>query len=212
MSLSERQQDILNFIQDYVRENHIPPTIREIGEHAGISSTSVVKYNLEKLAEKGLIERGRHVSRGLRVVQGAAGRSEMVQVPLMGYIAAGEPLQIPESATDFALLGGETVPVDPGLLKSTQDVYALRVKGDSMIDALISDGDIVIIKYQREAQNGDTVAAWLRDEQSVTLKKFYHEGRRVRLQPANPTMEPMYFPPESIDIRGKVVLVIRQLD
>jgi repressor LexA len=216
MALSARQKAMLDFIRQYIRENQFPPTIREIGEHVGISSTSVVNYNLNALVKKRFLERDENVARGLRLVEQEEGvpdwnGRDLVRVPLLGYIAAGDPLPIPESSADFSLFGSETVQVPGGMLRNNEEVYALKVRGDSMIDALVNDGDIVVLKHQLQAQNGDMVAAWLREEHETTLKRFYHEGSRVRLQPANPTMDPMYFPAENVEVRGKVVMVIRQL-
>jgi repressor LexA len=216
MALSMRQQSMLKFIRRFVREHHFPPTIREIGEAVDISSTSVVNYNLNVLEKKGLIERDRNVSRGLRVTepdeaQRTAAR-RVVQVPLVGRIAAGEPIPIPEEVSDFSAFGDDTVDIAAGMLDETEGVYALQVRGQSMIDALINDGDIVVMKHQSYAHNGEMVAARLREANETTLKRFYLEGDRVRLQPANPTMGPIYAPAEDVEVQGKVVMVIRQLD
>jgi repressor LexA len=218
MSLSARQEKILSFIRRYLDKSQFPPTIREIGESVGITSTSVVNYNLNALEKKGFIERDKNVSRGLRLVEKRATlpRQERAQqqgmgIPLLGYIAAGEPIPIPDSSADFSVMGDETISV-PNMPQDADQMFALRVRGNSMIDALINDGDVVILKYQQQALNGEMVAAWLKDEQETTLKRFYLEGDRVRLQPANPDMEAMYFPAENIEVRGKVVMVIRQLD
>ena len=210
MELSERQRRILQFIRQFTHENRYPPTIREIGEAVGISSTSVVNYNLKSLEEKGLIDRDRTISRGIRLVKSQA--EQVVSIPLLGRIAAGSPLPVPDSSSDFRVFGDETIELTRGILKDADNVYALQVKGDSMIDALIHDGDIVVMKHQKYAENGDLVAVWLREEKETTLKRFYLEGDRVRLQPANPTMQPMYFPAKDVEIQGKVVCVIRQLN
>ncbi|MCR4405789.1 MAG: transcriptional repressor LexA [Anaerolineae bacterium] len=210
MELSERQRRILQFIRQFTHENRYPPTIREIGEAVGISSTSVVNYNLKSLEEKGLIDRDRTISRGIRLVKSL--EEQVVSIPLLGRIAAGSPLPVPDSSSDFRVFGDETIELTRGILKDTDNVYALQVKGDSMIDALIHDGDIVVMKHQQHAENGDLVAVWLREEKETTLKRFYLEGDQVRLQPANPTMGPMYFPAKDVEIQGKVVCVIRQLN
>jgi repressor LexA len=210
MDMSERQQRMLQFIRQFTRENRYPPTIREIGQAAGISSTSVVNYNLNILEEKGMINRDRTISRGIRLVESRD--EQVVSIPLLGLIAAGAPLPIPDSSSDFGIFGDETVELTRGIVKDTDNVYALQVKGNSMIDALIHDGDIVVMKHQQHADNGDLVAVWLHDEKETTLKRFYLEGDRVRLQPANPTMGPMYFPAKNVEIQGKVVCVIRQLN
>ncbi|MCD6553330.1 MAG: repressor LexA [Anaerolineae bacterium] len=210
MDLSERQQRMLQFIRQFMRENRYPPTIREIGQAVGISSTSVVNYNLNILEQKGLIDRDRAISRGIKLAENLV--EQVVSIPLLGRIAAGSPLPIPDSSSDFGIFGDETIELTRGIIKDTDGIYALQVKGNSMIDALIHDGDIVVMKHQQHAENGDLVAVWLRDEKETTLKRFYLEGDRVRLQPANPTMEPLYFPANNVEIQGKVVCVIRQLN
>jgi len=207
MTLSLRQRKILDFIRHFMRDQGFPPTIREIGEEVGISSTSVVNYNLEVLERKKLISRNRHVSRGLRL----AGSVDVVSIPLVGRIAAGEPVPIPEASADIALFD-ETVEIASNMLPDTEGIYALQVRGESMIDALINDGDIVLMRHQSHADNGDLVAARLVDNNETTLKRFFHEGNnRVRLQPANPTMEPIYVPADKVEVQGKVMMVIRDL-
>lgn len=212
--LSKRQQRILEFVNDYVAENGYPPSIREIGAAVGISSTSVVSYHLRRLEEKGCIGRDREVSRGLKVVPAARATrtpEAIVRIPLLGRIVAGEPIPVP--ASDFALLGDETVELTRDLLGDPQGLYALQVQGNSMIDALVYDGDIVIMRHQQRVENGEMAAVWLKDREEVTLKRFYQEeGGRVRLQPANPTMKPIYVDdPRLLEVQGKVVMVIRQL-
>ena len=215
MTLSERQKNILSFLEEFTRENEYPPTIREIGAAVGISSTSVVNYNLNVLENKGHIARDKTVSRGLRLVGGSGAgaarlRNDVVSIPLLGRIAAGEPIPIPDS--DLPPFGYETIELTRDIIGREESIYALQVKGNSMIDALIHDGDVVVMKHQEEAANGELVAVWLKDEKETTLKRFYLEGGRVRLQPANPTMEPIYVHPANVEIQGKVVLVIRQLN
>lgn len=210
-TLSDRQQGIYRFIRQFVRDKHYPPTIREIGEALGISSTSVVNYNLNKLEEVGLIERDREVSRGLKVAEDMEAESQhVVSVPLMGTIAAGQPLPVlDESSSPYS---HDMIQLTRDICKDQRDIYALRVKGDSMIDALINDGDVVIMRHEETARNGEMVAVWLKDDESTTLKYFYHEGEQVRLQPANPTMAPLYVDPKSVEIQGKVVAVVRNLN
>ncbi len=214
MELSERQRRIMNFIREFTQKKHYPPSIREIGRATGISSTSVVNYNLKILEEKGLIARDRTVSRGIKLLEWPTELAEQViSIPLLGRIAAGSPLPVPESSSDFSVFGDETIELTRGIIKDADNVYALQVKGNSMIDALIHDGDIVVMKHQQHADNGDLVAVWLREEKETTLKRFYlEENGQVRLQPANPTMAPMYFPASDVEIQGKVVCVIRQLN
>lgn len=215
--LSERQVKILNFLQKFIETNDYPPTIREIGEAADISSTSVVNYNLNLLEDLEYIGRDRTVSRGLRLLKplrpmaGYAKSPEldMLQIPLVGRIVAGEPVPIP--ASDFDYMPDETISLSRGLVRDPEKLYALQVKGDSMIDALINDGDIVVMRHQQKADNGDLVAVWLHEQEETTLKQFYLEDGQVRLQPANPYMEPIYLDAKRVEIQGKVVLVIRQL-
>lgn len=216
MDLTVRQKRMLEYIQRHLGETGYPPTIREIGREVGISSTSVVNYNLNALQAKGYIERARETSRGLRILgqEGIAANRIAVgeyPVPIAGYIAAGEPLLLPEM--DFSVTDYESITLTREILAPEPDLFALRVKGQSMIDALVNDGDIVILRRQSQANNGDMVAAWLVDEGETTLKRFYweKEANRVRLQPANPSMKPIYVHPANLEIKGKVVAVIRQL-
>jgi repressor LexA len=208
--LTQRQKGILDFIGVYVRENGYPPTIREIGDAVGITSTSVVNYNLNRLAERGYLIRQRDVSRGLRLVDQSpeivpAGR--LVRIPLAGPIVAGEPVEIGERVFDEE----DAIEMSRDLLPQTDNLFALKVRGDSMIDAMVNDGDIVIMRPQHEARDGEMVAAWLTDRDETTLKYFYREPDRVRLQPANPTMDPIYVDPAVVQIQGKVLLVVRQI-
>ncbi len=212
MGLSERQQHIYEFITKFTHEKGRPPTIREIGSKVGITSTSVVNYNLNILVREGLIQREKEVSRGLRVV-GANGKSALgsafVQIPLLGRIAAGHPIPVPEAG--LAPFDGEVLSLTRDLIPDQEGLFALEVKGNSMIDALINDGDIVVMKKQETALNGEMVAVWLKDEKETTLKRLYRERNRIRLQPMNPTMKPFYADPRNVEVQGKVVLVIRQL-
>jgi len=211
--LSERQQRILEFLIEYVAENGYPPSFREIGVAAGISSTSVVSYNLERLEERGYLSRDREVSRGLKLA--AAVRSlvpeAVIQVPLLGRIVAGAPIPVP--ASDFSLMGDETIELTRDILGDPTGLYALQVEGNSMIDALVHDGDVVIMRHQQRVENGEMAAVWLKERGEMTLKRFYQEeGGRVCLQPANPTMLPIYVDdPRMVEVQGKVVMVVRQL-
>jgi repressor LexA len=208
-SLSERQHKIIEFLHEYLDENGYPPSIREIGAAAGISSTSVVSYNLKRLEEKGYIGRDPDVSRGLKLI--AAISAQVVRLPLLGRIVAGEPIPVP--ASDFPLMGDETIELTRDLLGDPEGLYALQVQGNSMIDALVHDGDIVVMRHQQRVENGEMAAVWLKGNGEVTLKRFYQEeGGRVRLQPANPTMKPIFVDdPRQVEIQGKVVMVIRHL-
>jgi len=234
MNLSERQKSILAFIAEYVEGNSYPPTIREIGTACGISSTSVVKYNLTKLEREELIRRDKEVSRGLSLdwerlrqvgladnLSGAPiadGRTESAsdssphrffQVPVLGYIAAGQPIQVETRDHSNA---DEWLELNEALYRDPAELYALRVQGDSMIDASVLDGDIVILRHQERAENGEMVAAWIDSQHETTLKHFYLEGERVRLRPANPNYKEMFLPAADVSVKGKVVSVIRQLE
>lgn len=227
--LSDRQKKILEVLESFQVQNGYPPSIREICEKADISSTSVVNYYLEQLEEMGYIERDRRISRGVRLIkpldqsaqaatepfkQAVQAVSELLQIPILGPIAAGELMPLPSS--DFAYYDAESkieIPQSqlPGREKG-KDLFALEVQGDSMIDAMVNDGDIVIMKPAHEARNGEMVAIWLQDNNETTLKYFFRENGQVRLQPANPTMKPIIITdPSTLEIRGKVVMVIRQI-
>jgi repressor LexA len=210
--LSERQTKILAFLRDFIAERQFPPSIREIGEKVGISSTSVVKYNLDALEKKGFIERKGDISRGIRLIEEVTKHvSDVIQVPLLGRIAAGVPIPVP--AAEFSPFGYDTsIELTRDIVKNPDSVYALEVQGDSMIDALINDGDIVVMRHQERVENGELAAVWLRDEEETTLKRFYLEGKQVRLQPANPTMTDLFYDANNVEVMGKVLLVIRQLN
>jgi len=216
MTLSERQVRILEFIETYLGEHDYPPTIREIGKAVGISSTSVVKYNLERLQDKGKIKRSGEVSRGLRLLDNPRFApstriipGDILAIRKLGLISAGTPIAaVGEQDNPFA---GETLSLTRDLVPDAADIYALQVKGDSMIDALVHDGDWVIIKYQTTAERGDMVVAWITDREETTLKYYHPEGAQVRLQPANPAYEPIFVPAAQLEIQGKVVAVVRQL-
>lgn len=213
--LTERQEKILRFLQQFADEFGYPPSIREIGKAVGISSTSVVNYNLNRLVDEGYLDRDENVSRGIRLTekltQAAKPLSDVVRVPLLGRIFASEPVPLP--STDSPMFGAEeAIEITRDLLSNGDGIFALEVKGDSMIDAMVNEGDIVVMKRVPEWRNGDMVAVWMKDREETTLKHIYREGNRVRLQPANPTMEPIYVDhPENMEVQGKVVLVVRQL-
>jgi repressor LexA len=225
--LSDRHKKILEYLGEYQRQYSYPPSIREIGDKTGISSTSVVNYYLAQLEAQGYIERERNISRGIRLVKDAPGLKQIAQnvasaiddllrIPVIGRIAAGLPMPVPSS--DFGYFDPETgIDIARSLLpprEKVAELFALEVKGDSMIDAMVNDGDSVIMKRVQEAKNGEMVAVWLRDRDETTLKYFFLEKNgRVRLQPANPQMQPIYIEdPSIVQVQGKVVLVIRRLE
>jgi len=209
--LSSKQQNIIDFVRRFRAERGYPPTIRDIQGGCGISSTSVVDYNLNILEREGYIRRHPEVSRGIELpaVSGASGL--LVSVPVIGQIAAGKPIPVPAADTWDVTAGAETLEVSPDLTRGRIDVYALVVKGWSMVDALINDGDIVLMQSADMVENGEMAAVWLREEKEVTLKKVYVEPERIRLQPANNQMEPLYTSHGNAEIQGRVIGVIRKL-
>ena len=208
--LSERQQAILDFISQFLDENDYPPTIRDIQHELGISSTSVVDYNLKVLEERSYIRRNRNISRGIEIVGRSASRPSTVEVPVIGSIAAGQPIPFPGDLEGSEL--AEIIELSHDLAPDGgNNLFGLRVRGHSMVDALISDGDIVILKRQETCENGETVAVWLEAEEETTLKTFYLEGAQVRLQPQNVTMEPIYTSVDNVRVQGKLVSVVRSI-
>jgi len=213
--LSPRQQGILTFISKFRMEHGYPPTIREIGAALKISSTSVVNYNLNILEQRGYISRDKTVSRGINLVGGEDERQFLsvpgvFDIPVLGAIAAGEPIPIPQEG--FSPVGYESIALTRDIVRSPEGIFALRVRGDSMIDALINDGDLVVMRHQPHVENGEMAAVWLTEENETTLKRFYLEDGRVRLQPANPAYQARVLPAESVQVQGKVIAVIRQVD
>ena len=210
--LRTRQTKILAFIGEFQEEYGMPPTVRDIQRGCEISSTSVVDYNLRTLERDGYIKRRSDVARGIELLDqktGLPASTGATPVPIVGTIAAGLP--IPAFSTEGTASGEfDTVDVRPELKRKYGALYALSVRGTSMIDALIDDGDVVVVNPAVAADNGDMVVAWLREEEEATLKKFYRDGSRIRLQPANHTMEPIYADANNVEIRGRVVEVLRQ--
>lgn len=202
--LTPKQHSILEFLRGFIEENQYPPSIRDIQTGCGISSTSVVDYNLKQLERKGFIRRDREVSRAIEVLDGARHRRS-VSVPLLGKIAAGLPIPTPPDS----LAGLESIEVTDEQTRGRDHVFALRVEGTSMIDALINDGDIVIMEATHSCDDGDMVAVWLKRENETTLKKLFHEGDRIRLQPMNSTMQPIYTDPRNVEVQGRVLSAIR---
>ncbi len=209
--LSRRQRAVLDFIGNFLEANDYPPTIRDIQRELDISSTSVVDYNLKVLEERNYIHRNRNISRGIELVGRTQLRRNIVSIPLIGQIAAGLPIPVPGDLEGSDL--SEIIEMSADLIPDQgRNMFALRVKGHSMVDALINDGDIVVLRHQETCENGETVAVWLRDQKETTLKRFYLEGERVRLQPANLTMDPIFTPSANVEIQGKLVSVVRSVN
>jgi len=210
--LSPRRQRILDFIHEFIASNGIPPTVRDIQRACEISSTSVVDYNLQKLRQAGYLNRRPDVARGIELLDEVGQPvSAIPRVQIVGAIAAGLPIPVFTTEDSAASAEFDTIEVAPDLQRRFGKLFGLRVNGTSMIDALIDDGDVVLVRPGHEVSNGDMVVAWLKAEEEATLKKFYLEGDTVRLQPANSQMEPIYSPAENVEVHGKVVGVIRRL-
>ncbi len=203
--VSETRERIFKFIGNFLDNRGYTPTVRDIVKGCSLSSTAVVQHHLNVLERERRIRRDPEVFRSIQLVD----RKKIVNVPLLGTIAAGEPIPVPAAET-WANQALENLEVTEELTQG-KEVYALRVKGLSMVDALIDDGDTVLMEPVNTASNGDMVAIWLKEEQEVTLKRIYLESGRVCLRPANKLMEPVYHYPENVEIQGRVVGVIRKL-
>jgi len=210
-TLSVKQQHIIDFIRHFLVEWGYPPSIREIVSGCGISSTSVADYNLNILEKEGYIRRHPEISRGIEFLARSPAPGHLLRIPVIGQIAAGEPIPVPTPDTWDVTASSETLEVTEDLTRGKKGVYALKVKGSSMVDALINDGDTVLMQYVNVVENGEMAAIWLKAEKEVTLKKFYAEPGRIRLQPANSQMKPIYVIPDNVEIQGRVIAVIRQL-
>lgn len=197
--LTKRQAQILEYVTSFIAGNNYAPSYREIGKHFGLSSTATIAEHIESLKEKGYLSHEENLARSLQVNQNFQAEEEngWMAIPLLGSIAAGRPIE--------AIRTNETIDIPRDMMG--QNVYALRVRGESMIEDGILSGDYVIVEQTRNAKNGDIVVALI-DNDSVTLKRFYREKDRVRLQPANSSMAPLYF--TKVAIQGKVRGVIRK--
>jgi repressor LexA len=206
--LTGRQREIFDFLSDYVRERGYPPTVREIGEAVGLASPSTVHAHLANLERAGLLKRDPTKPRALELVgrDRGAGREDtkLLSLPLVGEIAAGGPLLAEENVEDYLEV--------PELLAAGGADFLLRVKGESMIQAGILDGDYVVVRKQQDARNGDVVVALAGDDEAAdeaTVKRFFREEGRVRLQPENDALEPIYA--SHVQVLGKVIGVFRQV-
>ena len=199
LPLTKRQREILDYLNEFIEQHGYAPSLEEIGRRFNLSSLATVHKHLTNLQEKGFIRRAWNRSRSVEVVPTRLG-GRAVEIPLLGYVAAGAPIE--------AVPGTENIAV-PEALAGTRDSYVLRVKGDSMIDEQIRDGDYVIVEDRKSVDNGEMVIA-LVDGFDVTLKKFYREQGRIRLQPANPTLQPIILDPDQVQVQGVVVGVMRK--
>jgi repressor LexA len=204
VTLYKKQKQILDYISQYIQLNNTSPTLQEIANAMGLSSLATVHEHLEALVKKGVIRRYEGAVRGIEILDERINANlNGVELPLIGYIAAGEPIEAIENPL-------ETVTIAPDMVSKVKRCYVLQVKGDSMIDEGIFDGDYVVIQQQEVAQNGDIVVALL-DNGFATLKTFYREkDGNIRLQPANPSMDPIIVSANTLRIQGKVTGVIRK--
>jgi repressor LexA len=205
---SDTRLRILNFIGKFLNERGYAPTVRDIARGCNISTPSVVQHHLNTLDRQGYIRRDPEVFRSIQLVERK--REVISRVPLLGAIAAGKPIPVPAPDT-WTTVPEETLQLTEEVTQGKKDVYALKVKGTSMIDAFVDDGDIVLIQPTTKVEDGEMAVVWLKTEQEVTLKKVYHEAGRIRLQPANKEMKPMYYKPEDVEIQGRVIGVLRKL-
>ncbi|MGH9204882.1 MAG: transcriptional repressor LexA [Vicinamibacterales bacterium] len=199
LPLTKRQREILDYLNEFIQQHGYAPSLEEIGRRFNLSSLATVHKHLTNLQEKGFIRRAWNRSRSVELVP-ARGAGRAMELPLLGFVAAGAPIE--------AVAGTETIAV-PETLAGKRDSYVLRVKGDSMIDEQIRDGDFVIVEDRRSADNGEMVIA-LVGGQNVTLKKLYRENGKIRLQPANPAMQPLLIEPDQVQVQGVVVGVMRK--
>ena len=206
--VSNTRQQILNFIRKFLDEKGYAPTVRDIVKGCHISTPSVVQHHLNMLEKQGYILRDPEIFRSIQLVER---KQEVISsVPLLGTIAAGKPIPVPTPDT-WTTVPEQVLQLTKEVTQGKKDIYALKVKGTSMIDVFVDDGDTVLIQPITKVEDGEMAAVWLKLEQEVTLKKVYHETGRIRLQPANIEMKPMYYQPEDVEIQGKVIGVLRKL-
>ncbi len=200
MLLTKRQKEILDFITLHIEQRGYAPTLEEIGRNLGLSSVATIHKHLVNLEARGAIKRGWNRNRSIELTPGPAQVSSL-ELPLLGEVAAGHPIE--------ALTGDETISVPEDMVRKGAQTYVLRVTGSSMIDEHIRSGDYVIVENRLAAHNGETVIALI-DGREVTVKKYFREESRIRLQPANPNLEPLYFSENQVTIQGVVIGVMRK--
>ena len=198
--LTKRQREILDYLNEFIAQHGYAPSLEEIGKRFTLSSLATVHKHLTNLQDKGFIRRAWNRSRSVELLPSRGG-GRAIEVPMLGFVAAGMPIE--------AVAGTESIAIPESLISGKRDTYVLRVRGDSMIDEQIRDGDWVVVEDRKSADNGEMVIA-LVGGQDATLKKFYNENGRIRLQPANPTMQPIFVDPENLQIQGVVVGVMRK--
>ena len=199
--LTRRQREILDYLAEFIEHHGYSPSLEEVGRRFGLSSLATVHKHLTNLQEKGFIKRAWNRSRSVELVPtGGGGRAIEIEIPLQGYVAAGDPIE--------AVVSPENVAV-PESLTGTRTTYALRVRGQSMIDEQIRDGDIVIVEDRKTAENGEMVIALL-DASEATLKTLHREKGRIRLQPANPAMRPIVVDADRVQVQGVVIGLMRR--
>ncbi len=211
MKPTKRQQEILAYIEKYIAANHYPPSIRDIASHFDLASAGGVHKHLNNLKKKGYITFENNISRSIHILNNdfssekegplSSQDSRLVELPLMGKVAAGQPIQ--------HFLENETMEFPESMIRKPEKSYVLKVQGNSMVEECICDGDFVIVEHRNYADNGDMVIAMI-NHKEATVKKYYHEGEKIRLQPANFSMEPIYVDPRELSIHGVVVGVLRQ--
>lgn len=203
-ALTRRQREVLDFVVRFVGENGYSPSLEEIASAFDLSSVATVHKHVKHLVDKGYLRKAWNRSRSVEPVQ-TGGASASVELPVLGAVAAGRPIE----AIEVEVGAAETVSVPASMTARGRDHYVLRVRGDSMIEDQICDGDLVVIESRREARNGETVVA-LVDGEEATLKRFYRAGAQVKLVPANQSMAPMEFHASQVEIRGIVRGLIRE--
>jgi repressor LexA len=207
-TLSTKQQRVMDYVKNFISKRGYAPSVRDIAAGCHIKSPAVAQYYLNILERDGYINRNKRITRSITLT---SERSILPTVPLLGLIAAGDPIPVPNDNT-WTLIPDEAVEVPSSILAGYTDVFALKVKGTSMIDALIDDGDTVLLTRASTAPDGSMVAVWLRDRNEVTLKKLYREADRIRLQPANRLMSPIFCRPEDVEVQGRIIGIMRKTD
>jgi repressor LexA len=213
---SPRRQKILRFIREFARQNGYSPTLQEIMQGCNINSMASVQHHIGVLEEQCEIRRNPRISRSIQLVESDVNDDTtpegFIDVFLLGAIAAGEPIPVPDSGS-WATISDEVIRLPADLLHGKQNVFALNIKGTSMIDDGIHDGDIMVMETAQTVNDGESVAVWLKEEQEVTLKRLYRDqaSGMIRLQPRNDEMSPIFTSPDNVEVQGKPLLLIRDL-